>query len=79
MADVSKNNGAFGAKVTKVGDVIDLCPLIGFAVTGLKKVEGDGIYITLNNGRNCSVEVLYDGRSLFVTAPFGIDRDGNRI
>ena len=75
MADVSKNNG----KVTKVGDVIDLCPLIGFAVTGLKKVEGDGIYITLDNGRNCAVDVLYDGEYLFITAPYGIDRAGNRI
>lgn len=77
MADISIKDGE--ANVKTIREASDVYPLIGFTVAAIREVEGDGIYIFLKNGRQCAADVLYDGASLKMTAPYGIDRDGNRI
>lgn len=56
----------------------DFYSLIGFTLTAVTDISGDGTYFTFRNGRGVEVEVLYDGRAVFATEAYGIDRDGNR-
>lgn len=57
----------------------DFQPLIGFTLTATSDVPGDGTYLTFRNGRSVEIEALYDGQDIYVTDPYGIDADGNRI
>lgn len=56
----------------------DLRSLIGFTLTAVTDIPGDGTYFTFRNGRGVEIEVLYDGREIYATEPYGIDRGGNR-
>lgn len=57
----------------------DFRPLIGFALVATSDIPGDGTYFTMRNGCGVEIETLYDGRDIYVTDPYGIDADGNRI
>ncbi len=57
----------------------DFQHLIGFTLTATNDVPGDGTYLTFRNGRGVEIEVLYDGRDIYVTEPYGIDANGNRV
>lgn len=56
----------------------DFYSLIGFTLTAVTDISGDGTYFTFRNGRGVEIEVLYDGRKIFITEPYGIDQAGNR-
>ena len=56
----------------------DFYSLIGFTLTAVTDITGDGTYFTFRNGRGVEIEVLYDGRAVFATEPYGIDQNGNR-
>lgn len=51
----------------------------GFTVAKVENVEGDGIYLTFQNGRGVEIEMLYNGRGIFSTDPYGVDGEGKRI
>lgn len=57
----------------------DFCSLVGFTLAAVTDVPGDGTYFTFHNGRGVEIEVLYDGREIYATEAYGIDRDGNRM
>lgn len=56
----------------------DFYSLVGFTLTAVTDIPGDGTYFTLRNGRGVEIEVLYTGQAIFATEPYGIDRGGNR-
>ena len=63
----------------EVKGVLDLCPLIGFTLRSLDRVDGDGIYVGFDNGRNVAVDLLYNGHSLLINEPYGVDSNGRRV
>ena len=56
----------------------DFYPLTGFTVYKVEEVPGDGVYFTFRNNRGVECEMLYTGRELCLTEPYGIDSAGNR-
>ena len=57
----------------------DFRQLIGFTLAATNDVPGDSTYFTMRNGRGVEIEALYNGRDIYVTEPYGIDADGNRV
>lgn len=56
----------------------DFYSLIGFTLTAVTDIPGDGTYFTFRNGRGVEIEILYDGREIYATEAYGIDHGGNR-
>ena len=56
----------------------DFYPLTGFTLTAVTDIPDDGTYFTFRNNRGVEIEVLYDGRAVFATEPYGVDQNGNR-
>ena len=56
----------------------DFYSLIGFTLTAVTDIPGDGTYFTFRNGRGVEIEVLYTGQAVYATEPYGIDQNGNR-
>ena len=56
----------------------DFLSLVGFTLAAVTDIPGDGTYFTFRNGRGVEIEALYDGREIYATEPYGIDRGGNR-
>ncbi len=80
-AEETNRNSSSTRKETlkEVKGVLDLCPLIGFTLRSLDRVDGDGIYAGFNNGRNVAVDLLYNGHSLLINEPYGVDSNGHRV
>lgn len=57
----------------------DFQSLVGFTLVAASDIPGDGTYLTFRNSRGVEIEALYDGRDIYVTEPYGIDADGNRV
>ncbi len=52
----------------------DFHSLVGFTLVAVTDVPGDGTYFTFRNNRGVEIEVLYDGRAVFATEPYGINQ-----
>ncbi len=57
-------------------EVLEFQVLTGFAVYKVEELPGDDIYFTFRNGRGVECGMLYTGRELYLTEPYGIDSKG---
>lgn len=62
----------------QIRNAADLKPLVGFTLVSVTDIDGDGTYLTFQNGRGVEIELLYNGRDQIASEPYGINRKGNR-
>ena len=79
MEELKNTTGQAAVTLTARREAEDFYPLIGFTLVAVEDVPEDGLYFVFRNGRGVELQALFDGQELFVTDPYGIDRDGNRI